>query len=131
MTRTVRRLAFGLASVVLIVVAVDSIETYTMNRRIEEDLRRTSPIRTGMTETEVRTVAGEPDELLDLGSASDVFGTASGCQEAKGIAAMLYSVERRGWISDLLGLSSGISTTVVCLDERRVVVKMYLEMIQF
>jgi hypothetical protein len=43
---------------------VGSIETYTVNRRHEEFSRRTGPIRKGMTETEVRAVAGAPNQFV-------------------------------------------------------------------
>ena len=134
MNRILRRLAWGSVGLVLLFVAVEAIETYSGYRRSQEFFRRTGPIREGMTETDVRAVAGEPDRLVsDLGSTTGRDAAGASCRETHATAAMLYSFVHCGWMCEQLALSSssGSSTRVVCLDERRIVVKTYLETIIF
>ena len=133
MKRILRRLTWGVVGLALILVAVGSIETYTANSRHEEFFQRTGPIREGMTEAEVRAVSGAPDTFVtDIGSATDRDAVAGSCREKNGTAAMLYSFEYCGWICEHLGLMSGGSVTeVVCLDDRRIVVNIYSELVHY
>jgi hypothetical protein len=96
---------------VLLLVAVEAIEVYTVTHRSEEFWRRVGPIREGMTEAEVRAVAGAPDEFVTgIASTTDRYVAGASCGEASGTAA-----------------SSGSTTEVACLDDRRIVMKTYLE----
>ena len=129
-----RRLTWGVVGLGLIFVTVESIEFYTAKRRYEEYLRRrTVPIVHGMTEAEVRAVAGAPDKLVtDLGSTTDGHAPGASCRESNGTTAMLYTFEHCGWMCEHLGLmSGGSSTDVVCLDNRRIVVNTYLELVHY
>jgi hypothetical protein len=134
MKRILWRLTWGLVGLGLVFLTVESIEIYTASRRHEEFLRRTVPIYEGMTETEVRAVAGAPDKLVtDIGSTSDGSAPGAACRESNGSSAMLYAFEHCGWMCEHLGLpSGGRSTEVVCLsDRRRVVVNTYLELVHY
>jgi hypothetical protein len=134
MNRILRRLAWGAVGLIVVIVAIETIETYTIRRRSEEFWRRVGPIREGMTETEVRAVAGAPGKFVTgIGSTTDRDAAGASCREANSTAAMLYSFEHCGWMCEQLSLSStsGTSTEVVCLDDRRMVVKTYLEMIKY
>jgi hypothetical protein len=133
MKRMVWRLTCGIVGLGLVLVVVESIETYTAHRRHEEFIRRTGPIHEGMTEADVKAVAGPPDGFVtDFGSTTNDDAVGAPCRKANGIAAMLYTFEHCGWMCEHLGLMSGGSVTeVVCLDDRRIVVKTYLEMIHY
>lgn len=134
MKRILRRLAWAFVGIVLLLVAVEVIETYSGYRRSEEFFRRTGPIREGMTETGVRAAAGEPDRFVtDPGSTTGRDAAGASCRETHATAAMLYSFVHCGWMCEQLALSSssGTSTRIVCLDEHRIVVKTYLEVIKF
>jgi hypothetical protein len=132
MTRKVQRLAWAACGVVALLVVIERIEGYTANRKLEVFLHRMRHIREGMTEVEVRTAAGVPDEFLsDLGTPTDRFSVGGSCREMKGTSAMLYTFEYMGWIGERLRAVSSIMTEVVCLDERQVVVKTYSQITQF
>ena len=133
MRRTLRRLTWGLVGLGLVLVTVESIEIYTATRRHEEFIRRTVPIYEGMTEADVRAVAGAPDKLVtDIGSTTDSNAPGASCRKSNGTAAMLYTFEHCGWMCEHLGLmSGGSSTEVVCLDDRRIVVNTYLELVHY
>ena len=134
MKRILWRLAWGSVGLVLLLVAVEAIETYSGYGRSQEFFRRTGPIREGMTETGVRAAAGAPDRFVtDLGSTTGRDPAGASCRETHATAAMLYSFVHCGWMCEQLALSSssGTSTRVVCLDERRIVVKTYLEVVKF
>ena len=137
MNRILRRLTWGVVGLVLslalILVTVVSSEFYTMRRRHEEFVRRTAPIREGMTEIEVRAVAGAPDEFVTgIGSTTDRHAPAASCRETNGTAAMLYVFEICGWTCEHLGRqSSGIFTEVVCLDDRRIVLNRHQKRLYF
>jgi hypothetical protein len=77
-----------------------------------------------MLESEVRAVAGPPDEVEPAQNA----GRLQHCRAAAA-AVIAYSVSHGGWISETFDLPSGSSTVIVCLDDSRRVVKTYLEMI--
>jgi hypothetical protein len=130
--RTLRRLAWTGCGGVVCLVVVASIESYTANRKFDEFLRRTGQIREGMTEAEVRASAGQPDRFVtDLGSAIDPLTTAASCPETNGSAAMLYTFVYAGWIGERLGAISGMTTEVVCLNDRRIVVDTYSQIVHF
>ena len=107
----------------LLAVGVEWIDDYTATRRSEAFHLRIEQIREGMLESEVRALAGPPDEAQserNVDRLQDCGSTAT--------AVMTYSNSNAGWISEKLDLPSGSSTTVVCLDDRRRVVKTYFEL---
>ncbi len=107
-----------------------TIENVTAQRRFEEHSSRMLSIREGMSEADVYAAAGPATELvLDLGNDTDPLSIASSCGNANGVTALLYSTEYQGWISRELGASpSSVQTDVICLDDRRIVVKKYGQM---
>ncbi len=121
--RRFRRVAVSVLAAVLLVVGVEWIDDYTAMRRSEAFDQRVGQIRVGMSASEVRTLAGPPDEAqsaLNVDRLPHCGATAT--------AVMTYSNSNAGWISEKLDLPSGSSTTVVCLDDTRRVIKTYLEL---
>lgn len=115
----------------VVLAALGTEEQYTSDRKMEAFTARLSPINGGMTETEVRSVAGGPDEFVpDLANAED-SKRRERCASANGTAAMMYSLRTGGWLQSNLSAPSGIVTHVVCLNAEHRVVKTYLEMIKF
>lgn len=133
MKRALWRVMCGGVGLVVVLIAAGSIETCTASRRHEAFMRRTGPIDEGMTEAAVTAVAGAPDTFVTgISSATDRNAVGAHCREANGTAAMLYIFEHCGWICDHVGLmSAGSVTEVVCLDDRRIVVNTYSEMLQY
>jgi hypothetical protein len=110
-------------AVMLLAVGVEWIDDYTAMRRSEAFHRRVGQIREGMSESEVRTLAGPPDEAqsaVNVDRMPQCGATAT--------AVMAYSNSNAGWISEKLDIPSGSSTIVVCLDDSRRVTKTYLEL---
>jgi hypothetical protein len=121
--RRFRRVAVSVLAVMLLAVGVEWIDDYTAMRRSEAFRHRVGQIRDGMLESEVRVVAGPPDDahsVLNVGRLPQCGASAS--------AVMTYSNGMGGWISEKLDLPSGSSTIVVCLDDSRRVTKTYLEL---
>jgi hypothetical protein len=122
-----------LVAVTAAVAGLVAIENVTAQRRFEAHSSRMLSIREGMSDAEVYAAAGPPHELvLDLGDETDPLVSASSCRDANGVTALLYSTEYLGWISRELGASpSSVQTDVVCLDDRRIVVKKYVQTMHF
>jgi hypothetical protein len=121
--RRFRRVGVSLFACVLLAVGVVWIDDYTARRTSEAFQQRVGQIRVGMSESEVRTLAGPPDEpqsALNVDRLSHCGATAA--------AVMTYSNSHAGWISEKLDIPSGSSTTVVCLDDTRRVIRTYLEL---
>jgi hypothetical protein len=133
MKRALWRVMCGILGLVLLLIAAGSIETCTADRRYEAFLRQTGPIYEGMTEAAVMAVAGAPDTFVtDISSATDRNAVGAHCRETNGTAAILYIFEYCGWMCEHLDLmSAGSDTKVVCLDDRRIVVNTYSEMLQY
>ena len=111
--------------------ALGTEEQYTSHWKMDAFSARLLPISEGMTETDVRSAAGEPDEFVpDLAKAEDPK-RLEWCASANGIAAIMYSLNTGGWLQSKLSSPSGIVTHVVCLNAERRVVKTYVEMIKF
>jgi hypothetical protein len=123
MQRTLRRVTWSTVGLVALIAGIDTIERYGANRRHEEFIRRTGHIREGMTEAEVRGAAGVPNDIVTARESD--FSTRS-CLKAGGSAALLYSHNDQGWLGERLGVASGGSTFVVCLDASRVVISTYM-----
>jgi hypothetical protein len=110
-----------------------TIEDVTAERRLNAHNARMSSIREGMTESAVYAAAGPPaDIVLDLGDKTDTSSLAASCGDANAVTALIYSFEGQGWISSEFGPLSSSSCfgdryaeDVICLDERRLVVKTY------
>jgi hypothetical protein len=116
--------------VAVLLLVLGTIESNTADRKYEEFSRRTASILGGLTEAQVRAAAGAPDHFVsDIRSLTDPDAAGASCARANATAAMLYSFVTCGWLCEHLGLPSGGSITeVLCLDDRRVVVHRYLEM---
>ena len=121
--RRFRRVAVSVLAAALLVVGVEWIDDYTAMRRSAAFDQRVGQVRVGMSESDVRTLAGPPDEAQ---SAMNVDRLPL-CG-ATATAVMTYSHSHAGWISEKLAIPSGSSTTVVCLDDTGRVIKTYLEM---
>jgi hypothetical protein len=128
----IRRLIWVSGGLVLLLAAVEAFDSYTAGRRNEEFFRRTGPISEGMTESAVRAIAGAPNRFVsDMASLTDPHSVAGGCREAHAAAVMVYS-GRCGWVCEYLDPTPvDVSSIVVCLNDRRIVVTKYLHIVRF
>lgn len=132
MKRTVRRLLWATCGVIAFAIVIERTDSYTANRKLDVFIHRVGQIREGMTEVEVRSAAGDPDKLLsDLTSPADRLFVDESCYERNGTSALLYTFEYMGWIGERLHSASSIITEVVCLDNRRIVIKTYQQITRF
>jgi hypothetical protein len=126
-----------LVAVTAALAGVVTIEEVTAERRLNVHNVRMSSIREGMTESAVYAAAGPPvDIVLDLGDKADPSSMAASCGDANAVAALVYSFEEQGWISSEFGplpssscFGDRYTEDVICLDERRLVVKTYRPLI--
>jgi len=126
-----RRIIAAAAVLALAIVALDQQERYTVRRKIEAFSQRMSPITEGMPEAEVRRIAGAPEEFVARLSDSVDPSRLEWCVKAGASTAMIYSVERAGWLSSKLRVPAGITSRVVCLGANRRVVKTYASFIDY
>ena len=124
-TRRWRRIIVTAAVLAIPFVALDQLERYTSRKNIEAFSRRVSPITEGMTEDEVRGVAGAPEEFVARLSESALADRFEWCTKAGASSAMVYSVRRGGWLMTKLDIPTGIRSRVVCLNANRRVVNVY------
>lgn len=129
--RRVRLALWIVGGLIALLVAVEAVDRYSSNRRWEAFHARVGQIREGMSEAEARAIAGPPDDVQwDLRPTAEPTRDRSWCRDAKASAALTYSLESQGWIGAKLGISDGILTVVVCLDDNRRVVKTFNEITQ-
>lgn len=132
MKRKVRRLVWAACGVIAFPVVIERADRYTANRKLDVFIHRVGQIREGMTEVEVSSSAGNPDQLLsDLTSPANRRFVDESCHERNGTSALLYTFEYMGWIGERLHSASSIITEVVCLDNRRIVIKTYQQITRF
>ena len=129
MTTRWRRVIFGVGAFAAALVTLVTAEQYTAQRKIEAFSRRVSVSAEGMTESEVRSVAGAPERFVpDVPAEPDLL---EGCGTAKGTGAMIYSVRTAGWLQTRLEIVAGVISRVVCLDANRRVVRIYARYIDY
>jgi hypothetical protein len=126
-----RRIIVAAALLALAIAALDQQERYTSRRKLEAFSQRVSPITEGMAEAEVRRIAGAPEEFVARLSDSVDPSRVEWCVKAGASTAMIYSVDRAGWLSSKLRIPVGISSRVICLDANRRVVKIYASFIDY
>jgi hypothetical protein len=112
-----RRVALSVIGLMLLVFIAAEYQERSVRRREQEFDRRMGRVRDGMTEAEVRSAVGVPDQTFDDPHRPDKGPGSGSCDNANAVASMLYSFDRKFW-----GMSVGGSSLVVCLDASRVVI---------
>ena len=130
-TRRWRRIIATAAVLAIPTVALDQLERRTSRKKIEAFSQRVSPITEGMTEGEVRGIAGAPEEFVARLSESGVADRFEWRTKAGASSAMVYSVRRGGWLMTQLAIPAGISSRVVCLNANRRVVEIYWSSVHY
>ena len=126
-----RRIIVVAAILAVAMIALEEEERYTSRRKIEAFSQRVAPITEGMTETEVRSIAGAPEEFVARFSDATDQDRLEWCAKAGANTAMIYSVSKGGWLMTKLDIPQGISSRVICLNTNRRVVNIYWSSIDY
>jgi hypothetical protein len=131
MTGRFRRLVWGAMGLITVLIVIERVEKYTADGRAEEFFSRVTQIREGMSETDVRRVAGVPSEIVTNSANDNEFRHGAECLNAGAAQAFLYTLDHKGWFGERLALSSGTSILVVCLDRSGVVTDQHMVLVTY